>query len=296
MVSEDPIKPNAKAGKVPDMRIFAFDHRMQFQEMPGADEGKIGAFKLLCLRAAQRVAGGRPGYGILCDHRLGRDALDAASGGGLWIGRPVEWPGSRPLTLEPDVGAAFGGLEEWPPGHVVKVLCFYHPSDDTALKEAQEKVIFDLFRAARRCGLKFLLEVIPSRMAVVDETTTPTIIQRFYDLGVYPDWWKLEPFDTASAWSAVCETITANDPNVCGIVVLGLDAPHEHLKASFSLAVQFELVKGFAVGRTIFGDVARAWMLGQMDDGTAVAGMEQNYRALCDIWDEARQLRKGEAP
>ena len=62
---------------------------------------RIGAFKHLCLEAARKVAAGRPGYGILCDGRLGRDALYAAAGTGLWIGRPVEYPGTRPLRLEP---------------------------------------------------------------------------------------------------------------------------------------------------------------------------------------------------
>ena len=43
---------------------------------------RIGTFKRLCLEAALRVAGGRDGYGILCDGRLGRDALYAAAGHG----------------------------------------------------------------------------------------------------------------------------------------------------------------------------------------------------------------------
>ena len=60
--------------------------------------------------AALEVPDGRPGYGILCDNRLGRAALHAASGTGLWIGRPCEWPGSRPLTLEPELGSDYGGL------------------------------------------------------------------------------------------------------------------------------------------------------------------------------------------
>ena len=84
-----------------EMRVFAFDHRMQLEEMEGATPERIGAFKQLCLRAALAVRDGRPGYGILCDDRLGRAALHAASGSGLWIGRPCEWPGSRPL----DAGA-----------------------------------------------------------------------------------------------------------------------------------------------------------------------------------------------
>ena len=61
----------------------------------------IPYFKKLCLSGrSSRSPDDQPGYGILCDDRLGREALHAAAGSGLWIGRPVELPGSRPLALE----------------------------------------------------------------------------------------------------------------------------------------------------------------------------------------------------
>ena len=277
-----------RKGDWSNMRVFAFDHRMQLEEMAGATKDKIGKFKQLCLSAALDVANGRPGYGILCDSRLGQQALFDAVGQGIWIGRPVEWPGSRPLVLEPEIGPDFGGLSEWPLEHVVKVLCFCHPDDDAAMWEKQEKTVLRLFHAARRNRLEFLLEVIPSKVGLVDDDTTPRVIQRFYDLGVYPDWWKLEPFRTEAAWSKAADAINRNDPHTRGIVVLGLDAPSDELAASFALAAQQPLVKGFAVGRTIFGDAARAWMQGEIDDETAISQMATRYRTLCDVWDKSR--------
>ena len=71
-------------------------------------------------------------------------------------------------------------------------------------------------------------------------------------------------------------------------MVLGLDAPEAELAASFETAAGFDLVKGFAVGRTIFGDVARAWMKGEIADAEAVAEMARRYTRLCAIWDKAR--------
>jgi 5-dehydro-2-deoxygluconokinase len=274
------------------MRVFAFDHRMQLEAMEGATPAKIGAFKELCLKAALTVADGKPGHGVLCDSRLGRHALYAAAGTGLWIGRPVEWPGSRPLVLEPEIGPDFGGLQEWPLEHVVKVLCFYHPEDDAATKAQQEETVVRLFHACRRNRLEMLLEIIPSKVGPVDDMTSARVIERFYDLGVYPDWWKLEPFATDAAWANACGAITARDPHVRGIVVLGLDAPEDQLAASLALAARHDLVKGFAVGRTIFADAARGWLAGAMTDEAAVAMMVERYRRLCLIWDEARA--KGE--
>ncbi len=274
------------------MRVFAFDHRVQLEQMDGFTLAKGGAFKELCLQAALQVQGGRPGYGILCDNRIGRDALHAASGSGLWIGRPCEWPASRPLTLEPELGLDCGGLEEWARENVVKVLCFCHPSDSQEVRAKQEETVNRLFQASRRNGLEFLLEVIPSKVGAVDDDTNATLIRQFYDIGVYPDWWKLEPMTNASAWRKAIAAIEENDPNTRGIVVLGLDAPEAELAASFRVAAAFDLVKGFAVGRTIFGDVARRWMKGELDDSRAISEMAGRFESLCRIWDETRWTAK----
>lgn len=274
-----------RKGDWPTMRVFAFDHRMQLEEMDGATPAKIGAFKELCLDACQQVAQGRNGYGLLCDRRLGRDALYKAAGTGLWIGRPVELPGSRPLEFEPEIGPDCGGLSEWPLEHVVKCLCFYHPDDTEKERKMQEARVKRLYAAARRNRLEFLFEVIPSKVGPVDDMTTATIIRRFYEIGVYPDWWKLEPMKTDAGWSNAVNAIEENDPHTRGIVVLGLDAPQEELAASFKSAAKFDLVKGFAVGRTIFGEVARQWLTDKIDDETAVAEMAQRYSQLCEIWD-----------
>ena len=287
-----------RSGDWPDLKVFAFDHRMQLEEIAdqaGASHDRIGDFKLLCLKAVERVAQGRPGYGLLCDSRLGREALYRAAGQGLWIGHPVEWPGSRPLKLEPEIGPDYGGLSEWPLEHIVKVLCFYHPDDSAAMKAEQEATVTRLFAATRRNRLEFLLEVIPSKVGPVADDTTARIIQRFYDIGIFPDWWKLEPFRTDAAWQQACAAITRNDPHTRGIVVLGLDAPAAELHQSFALAAQHDLVKGFAIGRTIFGDAARAWLGGSITDAEAVEDMAGRYMALCSVWERTRAAKRNAA-
>ncbi|GAD55364.1 LOW QUALITY PROTEIN: 5-keto-2-deoxygluconokinase / uncharacterized domain [Limimaricola cinnabarinus LL-001] len=277
------------------MRVFAFDHRKQLEEMEAYTPAKGAAFKELCLKAALSVQDGQGGHGILCDNRIGRAALHAASGTGLWIGRPVEWPGSRPLAFEPEIGPDCGGLAEWARENVVKVLCFCHPDDDAEMWDAQLSALRKLFASARRNRLEVLLEVIPSKVGAVDDDTTAAIINRIYAEGLYPDWWKLEPLTTQAAWSKAIAAIEAHDAHTRGIVVLGLDAPEADLAAAFEVAAGFELVKGFAVGRTIFGQAARDWLAGRIDDDTAVARMAERYARLCGIWDRARGAAREQA-
>lgn len=287
-----------RRGDWPSLRVFAFDHRAQFEDMAdaaGAPHTRIPAFKDLCLKAAERVADGRTGFGVLCDGRFGRDALYTASGKGLWIGRPVERPGSRPLDLEPDIGRDVGtALAEWPLNHVVKVLCFYHPDDDASMRESQEETILRLAEACRRNRLELLLEVIPSKVGPVGDGTTAAAMQRFYDIGVYPDWWKVEAMATRDAWQATVETVLQNDPHSRGILVLGLDAPADALAENFRVAAGFDLVRGFAVGRTIFSDAAQAWLAGKLDDVGAVDRMAERYAALCAAWDAAKHATGGQ--
>lgn len=275
------------------MRVFAFDHRAQLEDMDGYSPERGGAFKELCLRATLAVQDGRPGYGILCDNRIGRRALHAASGTGLWIGRPCEWPGSRPLELEPELGADCGGLEEWARENVVKVLCFCHPDDDAETRASQQATVRRLYTAARRNDLEFLLEIIPSKVGPVDEGTSAVLIRQFYEAGIFPDWWKLEPMRTRAGWQNAIDAIEEHDRHTRGIVVLGLDAPEAELAASFRVAAGFDLVRGFAVGRTIFGEVARKWFRGDLTDQAAVDDMTGRFRNLCAIWDTARA--KGQA-
>jgi len=44
------------------------------------------------------------------------------------------------------------------------------------------------------------------------------------------------------------------------------------------------LVRGFAVGRTIFGEAARQWFDGDINDAQLVSLVESNYAEMVDLW------------
>jgi len=71
-------------------------------------------------------------------------------------------------------------------------------------------------------------------------------------------------------------------------MLLGLSAPEAELIASFVAAAPFGIVKGFAIGRTIFHDVARAWFADLMSDGDACDAMARKFSTLVNAWRRAR--------
>ncbi len=272
---------------------LAIDHRAQMEavaDAAGADRARIGDFKLLAVRAAASVAEGRPGFGMLLDGRYGREALFRAADHDFWIGRPVERPGSRPLAFDGMADPA-AHIAEWPAGQVVKCLCFYHPDDPAELRDEQERAILCLADACRTLGRELLLEIIAGKHGALGEDTVARVLGRLYDLGVRPDWWKLETQPGEAAWARIGAVIEARDPLCRGILVLGLEAPLADLARGFAAAASSPWVRGFAVGRSIWAEAARLWFAGRIDDDAAVAMMAREFRALVDAWGSARQAR-----
>ena len=269
---------------------FAIDHRKHLEDLAdkvGASRDKISPFKRLAVKAMAKVSQGKPGFGTLLDDKYGREAMFDAEKLGLWIARPLEDPGSRPLRFEfsQDVGSR---LVEWPVTHCIKCLCFYHPDDPAEMKQEQQQKLRTLYEAATKVGRELLIEIIASKNGPMDKTTVARAMQELYDLNIKPDWWKLEPQADPAAWDEIGKVIDKNDPLCRGIVLLGLDAPEEELAKGFAAVADKPHVKGFAVGRTIFLEAAEAWLSGKMTDEAAVDNMAAKYASLVKLWNEAR--------
>ena len=279
-----------RAGTWDELTVLAVDHRSQFEalcEQVGADPARIAGFKALALKAVDRLAQGDPRFGVLIDGRFGMRGLEAAADHPYWIGRPIERPGSCPLEFEGDADVATE-LLTWPANHVVKCLVFYHPDDPADLRERQERQLLRLQDAARKTRHELLVEIIASRNGGVGDDTVSRVMQRLYDLGMRPDWWKLEPNDSALAWRNIERAIAGNDPYCRGVLLLGLSAPEDELIASFQAAASTPIVKGFAVGRTIFAEAASRWLAGEIDDDTAIADLSRRFAVLVEAWRTAR--------
>jgi 5-dehydro-2-deoxygluconokinase len=96
-----------------------------------------------------------------------------------------------------------------------------------------------------------------------------------------------------AGWERIDAVIHKHDRWCRGVLMLGLDAPLDTLSRSLERAARVDIVKGFAVGRSIFGDVARAWLAGEIADERAVSDMTDRFRRLISIWTKARTADEG---
>ena len=171
---------------------------------------------------------------------------------------------------------------------MVKCLALYHPDDPDELRQRQVRQLQRLQDAARKTRHELLVEIIAARHGALDPATVSRAMQQLYDAGMKPDWWKLEPSDDAASWAHVAATIAANDPLCRGVVLLGQLTSHEALLASFRAAASAPVVKGFAVGRSIWAEAAQRWMAGEIDDEAAIADLAQRLGVLVAAWRAAK--------
>ncbi|MDE2448599.1 MAG: 5-dehydro-2-deoxygluconokinase [Gammaproteobacteria bacterium] len=282
--------------------ILAFDHRRQLVELAqqaGRPLESIGHLKRLFLEAVESAAGqmrerGTEGsIGLLADERFAQDVLNDATGRGLWIARPVELPGSRPLVFEH--GRSIGShLTGWPREQIVKCLVQFHPDDAPLLRLEQEAQIRSLYEATRASGHDLLLELVVPRLTGEGGDLLYRAMCRLYNIGVYPEWWKLQP-QPREVWRRVDELIARRDPYCCGVVLLGLNAAAEELAEAFREAAESRACRGFAIGRTIFQGPSLNWLRGEIEDAALVSQVREAFVDLIDAWREARKTAQGAA-
>ncbi len=272
----------------PEVCALAFDHRSQFEEIAdrnGAARSRIAEFKNLVVQAALSIADESKGTGVIIDGRYGADTLARVTGTGLWVARPVEVPGSRPLQFESGDNVGLD-LLSWPQEQVVKCLVFYHPDDDPALRLAQEDKMLSLYQACRITNHELLLEIIPPADSVITRDTLAKALDNIYAHGIFPDWWKLPPQQTSAAWNQITAVIERYDPRCRGVVILGLGASEEELQQGFKLASGQEYCRGFAVGRSVFQAPAEQWFAGDISDDEVIEQISDNYTRLVQLWDQ----------
>lgn len=279
-----------------EVLALAFDHRKQFEDLArrtGSTFDSVRKFKHLIGTAVRAVHAGQSAAGAIVDDRYGSEVLAALTGTGLWLARPIELPGSRPLAFDAEAGLGMT-LRSWPAEHVIKCLTFYDADDPEALRDAQEAALLELQRSCHASGHEFLLELIPPAGRST-ETIVPSALERLYDIGLRPDWWKLPPSADPGFWKKIGNIIRGRDLYARGVLVLGLDSSERDLEKAFIAASTEETVRGFAVGRSIFWPVAEKWFSKIINDADATNELAEAFRRVILLWRKARPEKSARA-
>ncbi len=283
----------------PELRILAVDHRWQLEEAAdelGVDRGRLRELKVLLGRAFRRVAEEDEAAGVLIDDVYGEEALAELTGSGAWISRAVEVAKSRPVEFVGGPNPA-ATLRAWPEEHVVKCNLYMHPEDGGEIGEIQEQRVLQLYDACLANDRQLLLEVQASPGTTYDGESVARLIERFYEIGVRPEWWKIPPNPDPVVWARIGSVVRRHDPYCAGLLVLGQAMEEERLAESFAAAASEPLCRGFAIGRSIYGEPGRRWLAGEIGDEELVSSVAERYGRMNALWQnrDAQRAREGAA-
>ena len=278
-----------------NLAVLAFDHREAFGRLAqqyGRTDKDICRFKQLIAQSAMEASKdeasvGTSQIGILADDIFGMDVLLESNKYPFWVGRSIEKTNASPLAFEgePDVGIT---LQSWPENHVVKCLFRPRTDDSESTVEEHKKQLKRLFSAVRGTGHDLLLELIPEGETPLSDTVRDAQLLRWmrccYELGIYPDYWKILPPGNTVAWNEIEGIIAQHDPYCRGVLILGYNVGEEALCQGFQRIPRSSRALGFAIGRSIFLEPAERWFSGKIGDEDAVRTMRDTFLRLIVAW------------
>ncbi|MGJ9413696.1 5-dehydro-2-deoxygluconokinase [Aeromicrobium sp. CF4.19] len=271
--------------------VFAIDHRGHLERLAqqaGRPVADVATFKDVVLNAFLAERAGDEGAGVLVDDTYVSSATrERINDSGVWNARALEVSGRAPVQFhhEPDVA---GFLRSWPRDQVVKVLVVSSPDQDAVLRFTNQERLRTLTEVARNLRRDVLIEILPPPGRHNGARELVGFLDQWYCAGVRPNWWKLPALRSAEEWHEVARLVEGHDPDCRGLLVLGGGTSREMLADQFAAAREEPAVKGFAVGRPIFHDVAVDWFAGRVDDEQAGKRIIATYDDVISTWCRAQ--------
>jgi myo-inositol catabolism protein IolC len=283
--------------------LLAFDHRQSLVKGLFAGDADAAAhrapdLKLLVLGGLRRALDdGLPvapsQVGVLVDDRYGARAARAAREDGFAVAVAVEETGQREVRFVhgEDFAAHLTSLEP----AFAKVLVRYNADDpEPDVNDRQRALLKRLSDWCTANAPDLLLELlvpptdqqldaVGGDSARYDAELRPDLVVRAMAAmqadGIAPALWKIEGLEDREAAEAV-----AGQAGGVGCLVLGRGADDAKVDHWLSVAAPVEGFDGFAIGRSLWWDPARAWLAGTLGAAQAEERIAAAYRRAIDVY------------
>lgn len=272
--------------------ILPFDHRSGFaKDIMGtsypfspADRQRAQDLKGVIFDAfleARRTYMLSDTLGILVDEETGSSFLHTAHSLGILSLLTLEASGEPSLRLQygdrsaariRSTGASLG-----------KVLLRFSSLPDR--NDRQLVTLQQLHAQLTRAGYRLLVELLSPGSTEDREAFLLHTIALAQDMGIVPEFWKVEMLPSVRAW----ERVRGITHPSSGILVLGRGEDRHHVEEALRIAGSArsshkKAVDGFAIGRTLFADELRKLLAGTLSRQDAVSGIAHQYSSMMTLW------------
>lgn len=235
------------------------------------------------------------------DEQTGETIIEEANNQGLKVCLAVEKSGQTSVEFE--YGEDFRQhINKFKP-KFVKLLVRYNPEHEESLKQKQIKKLLELNYFAREANYKLILEVrieptVNQLTAVLGEEhrydleIRPQLacltVAELRNLGVDPDIWHMEGFETEFHYANLIENIKKNGRSNVGMVIMSRGAAFPQVENWLKVGAGVKGVIGFSVGRTAFQNAIKQYKSGNKSMEDVTVQIAQNYMHFYQIFNRAK--------
>jgi 5-dehydro-2-deoxygluconokinase len=267
--------------------ILPFDHRSGFAKeimetsypFSPADRARAQELKQIIYDGFLEVfedGRGSDVLGILVDEETGSRILQDAHHRGILDILTLEASGEPQLRLQYGeqssqrirmLGATLG-----------KVLLRF--SEKPQKNDRQLQTLQTVCAQLTRAGQRVLIELLSTGTEEKREDFLAHTIRVCGEMGIVPEFWKVESLPSISAWKHVKGTLHDSS----GILLLGRGEDRAHVEDAVRTAAKSGVVDGFAIGRTLFANELRNIVAGKKKRPAAVHTVADNFRSMITLW------------
>lgn len=262
--------------------FLTFDQFSHFEELARRhrrNDAAIAEFKELIYRAFLKTAATRhrASLGVCVDNCHGEEILAKALAHHYSIIRTVDESTKKEFEEHP-----YSLIRSWPRKEIVKVLLNLK---DGEIPTGDLRWMERLYEAVEETGHQLLIEIYDKERKDREKRVL-SAIRALYLHGVHPKLWKLQPSYELSVWRHIEEAINKYDSEA-GILVLGDRRPLKDLAKDLkALKESIRKVKGFAIGRSLWQNVAEHWFEKRISDEMVESEVAFNFKRLLTIWED----------
>ena len=225
----------------------------------------------------------KPPIGIITDECPGNELVSIHIPQHAMLARSVESANEVPLKFASSRDLSYT-LSKWPAQHVAKVSVSYHPDDKYVTRGEQESLLTSLYQACRDTHHALLIDITPPTNSLITASTLGHIMQRFYDLGIYPDWWQFASPRDQRSWDSIQRVIEDNDPDCLGTFVQLPATSHEQLSIILEQAIRQPICKGVVLGKNMIQPILEQWLSQKIADHIFVEQVKPIFQQIINLW------------
>ncbi len=283
------LNPPLRDTQHPSMPTFLlpFDHRTGFAKeimettypFSQSDRQRAQELKQLIYDAFLKVYAEEHPHdtlGILVDEETGSNVLHDAHRKGVMHILTLEASGEPELRLQYGdqsaqrlrmMGASMG-----------KVLLRF--SENPEKNNRQLATLQSIHAQLTKSGQRLLIELLSAGTEEEREDFLLHTIGLAHDMGIVPEFWKVESLPTEHAWKNVRKALHTSS----GLLLLGRGEDRAHVENAVRIAATSKVVDGFAIGRTLFADDLRNLLAGKKKRSAVVDAIADHFRSMMTLW------------